>query len=48
MIKTVEPPEIKIAEPEPLLDLLALDPKLRPCVLGVAGGTGSGTRSGAR
>lgn len=48
MIKTVEPPEIKIAEPEPLLDLLALDPKLRPCVLGVAGGTGSGKTTVAR
>ncbi|HEX2642406.1 MAG TPA: uridine kinase [Thermoanaerobaculia bacterium] len=48
MIKTVEPPEIKIVEPEPLLELLAIDPKLRPCVLGVAGGTGSGKTTVAR
>lgn len=48
MIKTVEPPEIKIAEPEPLLELLAADPRLRPCVLGVAGGTGSGKTTVAR
>jgi uridine kinase len=48
MIKTVDPPEIKIVEPEPLLELLAADPKLRPCVLGVAGGTGSGKTTVAR
>jgi uridine kinase len=48
MIKTVEPPEIKIAEPDPLLELLAVNPKLRPCVLGVAGGTGSGKTTVAR
>jgi uridine kinase len=48
MIKTVEPPEIKIVEPDPLLELLAVDPKLRPCVLGVAGGTGSGKTTVAR
>lgn len=54
MIKTPVPPALTVVEipdvPEtlPLIDPFAADPRLRPCVLGVAGGTGSGKTSVAR